>query len=152
MALYSINNVPICTTSLGFYTNGANQSFNNNAMIVAPTHTNDDGNDIYYISLPFAVKVYAISVSNDRDSTSDDNNLDATFQVVTTNVGDADNEGTPVDEGTTAVFNNIDWGYRHHINFSTQPNIAANKSIGLRITTSEIAHNEISAWLWCYQV
>ena len=147
---HKIGGIPLCTIKLGFYTAGANATFTSALMAHASTARNSENNKAYFAMVPFKMGVYAFSFAND-DDTNDGNTdgMTVTIQVVKATGA---NSQTPTNLGSAQSLTMVNGElYRNYEVFSTNPTLAEGESIGVLISTDQIAHNEISVLLWCYQ-
>ena len=150
--VYEIKGIPVCGIQLGLF--GKEQTYNNTMLHHGPFISNDSTlNPMPWLSVPFPLKVYAISLSTDAIDDNDDR-VKCTFSVrkpKTTgssylSTGSGESNGDPV------IFNDI--YYKHHVykKFVTEPSFDANQLIGLSMTTDEYMAVEFTVKLWCYQI
>jgi hypothetical protein len=157
-------NAPLCSVCLGFF-----QRANPNAsglMLHAPVHSNSVNNPVNFMTLPFEVKVYAVSLSLDTGSATTDTDYAErtyTFQVANGSLFTFGGfNGTTLLyeyslKGSEAIFTNVDEGDCNNTTFSTQATISANNKLGLLLNITDSNGNavtsgaEVCVKLWCYQ-
>jgi len=142
--------VPICGVQLGFYALGdGNANFTNSMMSHGPVSDNNTNNRIPWMRLPFPIKVYAISLTTDKDG---EDGVNFSFSVRKDTGSTYSSETTTASStGSTISFNSIDERHHEYRIFSSQPTFAKDDSIGLMVSTNADMQCEFSVKLWCYQ-
>ena len=143
--------VPLCNIQFGFWAiSDGNANFTNSMMSHGPVIDNTESNRISWMRLPFPIKVYAISLTTDKD---DEAGVNFTFSVrKDTDATYNSSTFTGSSTGSEVYFNSIVELHHEYRIFGTAPTFAKNDSIGLMVSTNSDIQCEFSVKLWCYQI